>query len=281
MNYNYLSITTSKTHPVSYKTPLKNSSQDCTIEESIDLILNHQVNSLDDANLEIDHWLQRKWGVCLDYYLLSQGQGNPINHPPSSLPSNIDILLPCEKIEEHISPIEALLSRKTHRKFQDKPLRLQIFSQLLQELKRELFSDIWCYYLVVFNVESIPPGIYRYNSQEHGLITVKGGMFRNDVVKLLCGMSASLSASFLLLLSVDVNQAQTCYPYDRALREIYIDSGRLMQKVLIKGMQYKVGGLPSPAMRDTAMCNFLNIDPNDCIPLYSLTMGLIPKGTAQ
>jgi len=41
-------------------------------------------------------------------------------------------------------------------------------------------------------------------------------------------------------------------------------------------MEYQIGGLPSPAIRDTPMCEFIGINPAETIPLYSLTMGIIP-----
>jgi len=92
-------------------------------------------------------------------------------------------------------------------------------------------------------------------------------------------MVASLTASFLIILSIDLKKAMKGFPYSRALREIYIDSGRLAQKLLLKGMQHHVGGLPSPAMNDSHMCSFLNIDPTKCIPIYTIAMGSIPKPT--
>jgi len=65
-------------------------------------------------------------------------------------------------------------------------------------------------------------------------LAVKKGLFREQAIKLLCGMSASFSASFLTILSIDIEKALKNYPYNRALREIYIDSGRIAQKLLIK-----------------------------------------------
>lgn len=226
----------------------------------------------------IEHWWDRKWQVCLDYYLFTPTQEEVSIKPSdfSIVSEKIDFMLPNQKTGNQLSFIEALLNRKTYRKFQEKPLSLAIASALLAELNNELFHGLWKYYVVAFNVEDIPPGIYCFHPDKHGLSLIKGGMFRQQAVELLCGMSASLTASFLIILSIDIQKAMSKFSYNRALREMYIDSGRLAQKLLLKGMQYHVGGLPSPAMRDSKMCEFLNIEPDQVIPLYTLAMGTIP-----
>ena len=54
-----------------------------------------------------------------------------------------------------------------------------------------------------------------------------------------------------------------------------MDAGKIVQKILIKGIDYNVGGLPSPAMKDSKMCEMLNLDPDYLLPVYSVTMGSI------
>jgi SagB-type dehydrogenase family enzyme len=182
-----------------------------------------------------------------------------------------------EVAHEKCSSIEALLKRKTHRKFQNSSLSFIVFSTMLRNLNNELFKGVWHYYVAIFDVEHIPAGVYRYCPINHSLIGIKKGLFRNDLVTFLCGMSASLTASFLIIFSLDLKTAQQKFTYNRALREFYIESGRLAQKIILKGMQYNIGGLPSPAMRDSQICKFLEIYPNQCIPIYSLTMGMIAE----
>lgn len=279
MDYSYLCPTPSENTPIHWKNPLLGVTKEYSLIEGCDALIKHQ-NSTSQAsyleNMEIEHWWNRKWHVCLDYYLSSSTSHVAIIEPPIIAATSVSIRLPSKRATELLSPIEALLERKTHRKFQDSPLALDIFSTLLTQLNGELFTGIWKYYFTIFNVEGIHPGIYCYQTQEHGLTLVKEGLFREEAVKVLCGMSASLSAAFLVVLSIDIQEALRRFPYDRALREIYIDAGRIAQKLLLKGMQYQVGGLPSPAMRDTSMCTFLNLDPEESIPLYTLTMGAIP-----
>ena len=280
-DYSYLCCTSSKSAPLQWKNPLVGETQEYSVSDCCAILIEYQNDSSPNIHppesVKIKHWWNRKWQVCLDYYLASPApQITAVKSTFAACPP-IDIALPKQRPEEQLSLVESLLERKTHRKFQDFPLALDIFAALLAELTDELFAGIWRYYLILFNVEGVYPGIYRYHPHAQGLSLIKEGLFREEAVKLLCGMSASLTASFLVVLSIDIQEAMQSFPYSRALREIYIDSGRLAQKLLLKGMQYHVGGLPSPAMRDTPMCTFLNLDLNQCIPLYTLTMGIIPK----
>jgi|GEM_PF-4289310 len=281
MNYSYVCPAFDDLGTLQLKKPLTEDTHEYNPSDCCDALIAGQNASLDqESHPEIDqveHWWNRKWQVCLDFYLSTPNQDckwikpscKHLSFPP------VDILLPAQKPAVKLSVIEALLGRKTYRKFQEIPLNLDILAALLSECKDELFAGIWRYYLVIFDVQEIQPGIYLFQPDKNGLSLIKLGLFRHEAVKLLCGMSASLTASFLMIMSFDAQEAMRQFPYSRALREIYIDAGRLAQKLLIKGMQHQIGGLPSPAMRDSQMCDFLNLDPNQCIPLYTVTMGVI------
>jgi len=267
--------------PISLTDPLNGSKEERDIESCCKILSDFQKGipaSMPEDVSMAEHWWNRKWQVSLDYHLSSQAKREnlPKEGAPKALPK-IDIYLPQQSVQEECSFIHALMERKTHRKFHASPMTLKTFSILLQSLKNELFPGIWSYYLVVFNVKDVPEGLYLYCPIQHGITLIKQGSFREKLVGLLCGMSASLTASFVLILSIDLEIAQCRLPYERGLREIYIDSGRMAQKLLLKGIQHHVGALPSPAMRDSSMCEFLGIDPAAYIPLYTLTMGIIAE----
>lgn len=267
--------------PISLMDPQKNIKKYYDVESCFEFLKNFQNESTSSVQNDapmIEHWWKMKWQVSLDYYLSSQSLKEKIqkDHTPKPL-RKIDIWLTSAVVQAQCSLIHALIERKTHRKFLPSPISFHVFSTLLLSLEKEIFEGIWNYYVVIFNVEDVPEGVYIYCPTQHGLILVKHGNFREKVVTLLCGMSASMTASFAIIFSLDLEVAQNMLPYERALREIYIDSGRMAQKLLLKGIQHHIGGLPSPAMRDSPMCEFLEINPASCIPLYTLTMGIIPE----
>lgn len=287
MDLSYLTFASFENLSIKLKSPLHNIMKIYDISLCCDYLIDYQnsqqTQSTDsDTFSKIEHWWERKWQVSLDYYLSSppeQIKKQQTETTPLQTQQCIDFAFPDKTENDQLSPIQALLNRKTHRKFQETSIPSRLLSTLLGELKEEIFADIWKYYIVIFNIEGIQPGIYRYCSAQHGLYLIKQGLFRNEAVKLLCGMAASYTASFLMIFAIDLEEAMKKFPYNRALREIYIDAGRLAQKILLKGMQHSVGGLPSPAMKDSQMCSFLEIDPSKYIPIYSITMGIIPENS--
>ncbi len=287
MDLSYLTFTSFEDLSIKLKSPLHNIIRIYNVSSCCDYLIDYQnsqqVQSTDsDKSSRVEHWWERKWQVSLDYYLSSPSKQIKRQQTEAANPKTqqcIDFVFSDKAENAQLSPIQALLNRKTHRKFQEISIPLRLLSTLLGELKEEIFADIWKYYIVIFNIEGIQPGIYRYCSIQHGLYLIKQGSFRNEAVNLLCGMAASYTASFLVVLAIDLEEAMKKFPYNRALREIYIDSGRLAQKILLKGMQHSIGGLPSPAMKDSQMCSFLEIDPSKCIPIYSITMGIISENS--
>lgn len=285
MNLAHLSFSSHNDQPLKLNHSLQNLNQCYDQAACCDYLIDYQTSQTalamdSEVFSKIEFWWKRNWQISLDYYLsslpleASQEQSEP-TRPLTQNP--VDILLSQESVISQIPLTQALLDRKTHRKFQEVPLSQKLFSILMKEFKGEIFTGIWNYYIVVFNVEDIPAGVYRYCSTAHGLHLVQPGLFRKDVVNILCGMTASLTASFLVVFSIDLQAAMRKFSYNRALREIYIDSGRLAQKILIKGMQHHVGGLPSPAMQDSQMCSLLKIDASEFIPIYTVAMGIISE----
>jgi SagB-type dehydrogenase family enzyme len=285
MDLSYLTFASSEDLSIKLESPLHSIKRGYDVSSCCDYLIDYQNSQQtkptnQDESSKIEHWWKRKWQVSLDYYLSSPSeQIRRQQTEPAFADSQqyTDFTFSDETENDQLSPIQALLYRKTYRKFQEAPISSRLLSTLLRELKEGIFEDIWKYYIVIFNIEGIAPGIYRYCSTKHGLYLIRQGLFRNEVVKLLCGMAASFTASFLMIFTIDLEEAMKKFPYNRALREIYIDSGRLSQKILLKGMQHFVGGLPSPAMKDSQMCSFLGIDPNKSIPIYSVTMGIVPE----
>src|SRR5690606_31044631 len=127
--------------------------------------------------------------------------------------------------------------------------------------------SIWQYYLIAFNISDLCPGIYRYYNKARCLELVKKGVFREEISETLCGFATPFTAAFTIVLAIDIEVAQIKLPYNRALREIYIDAGRLGQKILIKGMQHGIGGVPI-AMRDSMMAELLQIDLDKIMPIH-------------
>jgi hypothetical protein len=103
------------------------------------------------------------------------------------------IKLPAPRLKGEISLEEALLQRRSVRDYATGSLRLEEVSQLLWAAQgqtaewggRTAPSAGALYpletYLVVGNVESLAPGVYKYSSERHELVKVRDGDVREQL----------------------------------------------------------------------------------------------------
>lgn len=132
-------------------------------------------------------------------------------------------------------------------------------------------------YFIVYNVENITPGSYLFNIKNNALINRRKGIFSQEMVTNLQGMTTPTTASFTIILVANFEKLLKLMPYSKGLRHTYIESGRLAQKLLISYWQYGLACLTTPALKDSAVSNLLDIDRLDYSPLYSLTFGYLPE----
>eukprot|EP01132_Coremiostelium_polycephalum_P000246 gene246-326_t len=249
--------------------------QPCTIADS--------KSSLSE---QIKYWWDRKWYVALDYYLCSPNEYRGISHQLATEQKDsfkqqaTDILLTRSSMERRFTLMEALLRRRTCRNFAQQPVSWEVCSDILRALSGTFFSKIWKYYVVALNIDTLAAGVYLYQPLSASLSPIRQGDFREVLVEALCGFYPPKTAAFTLILAIDIAQAQAALPYERALREIYIDAGRLSQKVLVRAMQHHIGGVPI-AMRDQLMCQLLSINASEVLPIQSLTLGMITADDEQ
>ena len=274
--------------PCTLKDPLKKEAKRYTADECCDYLIKYKEQYSEAQSSDIDAcklWWARKWYVPLDYYLLSptdtrKPAAKPQDHPtlPIKKAQNDSIPLLNHAAKDQLLPMEAIFLRATYREFSEQPVPLSVLAALLKTTHAgTLLNDIWHYYLTVVNVKVLTPGVYHYDatSQELQLVVHKE-VDRSELANVFCGSTAALTTSFCLTLTIDVKKAQANFPYARALREAYIDAGRIAGRVLLKGIQHNVGGVPF-AVRDTLLCQLLTIDASQYMPIHTIIMGRIPS----
>jgi SagB-type dehydrogenase family enzyme len=129
------------------------------------------------------------------------------------------------------------------------------------------------FHVVAYGVEGLEPGVYGYRVAQHELVLQRAGDFRQAMRSVLIGMKAPDTASWTLFMSADFLQYQWRYRHERALRHLYMTSGRLAQRLLVVAQAYRLGTLPTPATRDAETIELLQLDAFRQAPLYTLTMG--------
>jgi hypothetical protein len=185
-----------------------------------------------------------------------------------------------------------LLERRTGRAYRREPVPLESLSGLLWyglddvrkrraaiDPQRPLsylnsFGSAWDFFLCVFDVASLEPGVYRYAVGEHELISTGPGLHREHMVKILQGMRSPLTAAWTLVLIADAPRYQWRYRSESGLRRLFVEAGILGQELTVLGGSYGLSTLSTPAQQDRLCLELLDLSRDRYVPIYTLTSGL-------
>jgi SagB-type dehydrogenase family enzyme len=260
------------------------------------------------------HWWEREWAASLDYYQWSRrslyrdtidedgGQRRETlsaylrddGPPPARLyPAGTAVpLTPARALPSDVTLGQELLKRRTVRVYAREAVPAASLSDILWHglagvrLTRTTVSDddllhlldsygiAFDFYVVIYDVAEIAPGVYYYDIEAHALVLLVAGEFREEMTTNLFGQTAPRSAAWTVLIAADFLQYAWRYRHERALRNLYVDAGRVAQQLLLIAGAYAIGSFMTPALRDRALAALLHLDPARQAPLYSVTMGL-------
>lgn len=175
---------------------------------------------------------------------------------------------------------ELLLGRRTVRDYEKDPLTVRDFSLILENYHRLLSSNEGAgepyiglrLEAIVYAVETISPGIWTVDRQNETMTRRANEVPRQAVADLMCGMQAPITASATMVFVVHFPTRQAAYPYERALRELYIEVGRLAQKFILAAEIAGCGALITPATNDNVLSKLLQLR-DDEAPIYTVTFG--------
>lgn len=186
------------------------------------------------------------------------------------------------------------LNRRTHRQFKPHLLKIESFYEILshsvariletQEAYSRLgtsrlrytknFGAAFSFYFIVYSICNIEPGVYFLNLEKLVLELVKRGTFRERMSYITWGMKAPQTANYTLILTAHPSAYAWRYRHDKALRNLFVEAGRIMQMHLNACSESKLQGVTTPATRDDELRNLLDIClDSDEIPLYTASMG--------
>ena len=168
---------------------------------------------------------------------------------------------------------EAILKRRSIREFASKPLSLKELSELLfaaagrtagpRSKFRAAPSAGALYpidvYAMVNSVESLPPGIYRYRSEDHGLELVKEGPFAGQAQAQSLGQGAmgGCAAAFVMVAAFDRCRAKYG---DMALRYVYMEAGHISQNIYLQAASLGLGSVAVGAFSDDGWNKLMGLD---------------------
>jgi Nitroreductase family len=179
----------------------------------------HQNSKLKSGDIDLYTWIS--------FINTDANIRKTISRPELDYGSNEEILLPGRVDAGSMSFAECAMKRRSGRKFQSKSCELNKLSSILSLSIREnielKFSDdtSWCHrpypsggglypvdtYIAVYNVESIPRGIYYYNPKSHSLTEIETGANISEIELALPTLSDELNqSSFTVFLVTDLNK---------------------------------------------------------------------------
>lgn len=270
----------------------------------------HAPSHVDDPDhSDTQHWLDRNWEWSLGYYLWSRrddfidresaGVADSVieryRQSDGPAPAVRDVLPPVVSLppptEEPPGTFrDVLLRRATIRSFRPEPMPLRLFSALLwhgfavvRDLRlgdpesHEPLRSFGCAFdvaVINYKIDGLVPGIWWYDISQHVVSGGLPGRYEQEVDEIVWGQGPPLSAAATLVIVADFLRYQWRYRHERALRNLYIDAGRLMHPLLLVAAAYKIGCFITPATRDDRLVPLLGLRHPSQAPLYTLTFGL-------
>lgn len=262
----------------------------------------------------VRHWVERGWEPSLDLYLMSRGLSYvdacaDLEGGDAARGETVERFLaeePCPRRAEVAGerlPLPApaplarrqlgkvLMERRSVRRYARGATGAQAVSGLLwhgldtvRGMRRAArsgrpidlllsFGVAFDFYLAVYDVDGLDRGLYAYDLEAHALVRL-GDLAPDEQVPWFWGMPGPLTAAGTVLLAADFRHFHWRYRHDRALRDLYIEAGRVGQRLIVAAGYAGLGTLVSPATRDAEVNGRLGLDPARRSVVYTLTFGV-------
>jgi SagB-type dehydrogenase family enzyme len=200
-----------------------------------------------------------------------------------TVPSGGSIALPAPRVDGELSVEQALVRRRSLRKFAHAPLPLSAVSQLLWAAQgithpdgmRTAPSAGALYplevYLVAGAVMGLEPGVYHYQPSRHQLVLVTEGDVRVGVARAALGQDWISEAPAILVLGAVYERTERKYR-QRTARYVHIESGHAAQNVYLQAEALGLGTTIVGAFHDGDLTRVVGL-PGRVKPLALLPVG--------
>ncbi|MFP4475216.1 MAG: SagB/ThcOx family dehydrogenase [Desulfatibacillaceae bacterium] len=225
-------------------------------------------------------------------YVRGQLPGGHINlasqpKPYKEYPDAPRKTLPTPKPEKKGTVEEALRKRHSVRKYRDEPVSVEEMSFLLwatagvNRVERGMAfrtapSAGALYpvetYLVVRQVEGVPPGLYHYFPLTHALEGLQKGDFANQAAKAALDQRMPATAAATFVFSAVFGRTTWKYK-QRGYRYIYMDCGHMAQNMALAATSLGLGTCQIGAIYDKELNALFGLDGNQESAIYMSTVG--------
>ncbi|MDD3626492.1 MAG: SagB/ThcOx family dehydrogenase [bacterium] len=202
-----------------------------------------------------------------------------------------EIPLPEPKMKGEVSIEEVLSKRRSIRSYTNENLKLEEISQILwaaygiTEKKdkpdrlrggfRTAPSAGATYpldiYLIAGEIESLAPGIYKYDSSSHSLLLMEEGDKRTQLF-LTCLQPWVKSAPASIIYTAKWDRITSKYGDRGTERYVYLEVGHSAQNVYLQATALGLGTVAVGAFNDKKLKDFLSLEEGED-PLYIMPLG--------
>ena len=201
---------------------------------------------------------------------------------PSPEKSNV-IDLPEPQHDSGVSIEQSLLNRRSIRSYTGEPLTLQGVSQLLWAAQgitdprgfRTAPSAGALYplevYVLVGEVQNLPPGVYRYEPGGHQLVKTMDGDRRAGLASAALRQGCVKEGAIAFVFT-GVYERTTGKYGDRGIRYVHIEVGHAAQNLCLQATAMGLGAVTVGAFYDEQVTKLLNL-PEKERPLYIIPIG--------
>lgn len=273
-------------------------------------LLNAQGSNEEPGEEELALWQERGWGLSLPSYAWSRSvlyydsgpdeyarrsealdsmlRERPCPMPPAPDPSAIT--LPDPDGCDVPSLGDVIAKRRSVGAFKPKNVDQEVLAKLLyhgtskiRECRRLSSSEdpqnllisvgaAFDVYVLVYSVQGLAPGAYRYELEPGKLSPKRAGNLRESARAALAGQPDPTNAAATVLLVADFDRYQWRYRHERALRNLYLECGRLMQPLVLVATALGLQTGITPAIRDQLVGALLSLEPGNWQALHTLTV---------
>lgn len=190
------------------------------------------------------------------------------------------LLLPRVRHPMTASYRDVLEGRRTHRDFEDRPVDLDRFADMLHYCFAPLrFVDAGpmgvmqlraaasggarhetTAFAVVWNVDGITPGLYHYDDIRHGLVPLAPSVSREELERITFRQGLFTTAAFGVLTVAVADRLSWKYQHPRAYKILLQDVGHVAQVFSMTAAALGLGAAVTGAFKDTETDDLLQLD---------------------
>ena len=184
----------------------------------------------------------------------------PKDSAPRALEPNLS--LPARAVGPALKLEDAIQIRRSTRRFDSERLSLADLAYVLEmahghaSLARSGSVDV---YLVVHRVETLEPGLYRYDREQHRLVAHRIGSLVGDFTRVCLGQEKAGTAAVGVLMVAWLGEDRVLAS-TRRYRDILVESGAIGQRIYLAAESAGFSARNLAAFRDDDLNRLLGLD---------------------